>query len=161
MKSIQSENRPLFSNYRMRLRKIWRILQIKEGVIHRGQRQRWITPSEICRILHILWKPNSIALLFIQHKLFPDLKGVSPFRSLFFSSPKITQPRPQVFSVNSSIICSWLHFWCHQINNTKFFPNLVHSSWFWWIMRVTIRNREIFWMNNKNIYGSYGKPKSA
>ena len=35
-------------------RSIWRILQIKEGVIHRGRRPRWITPSEICRILHIL-----------------------------------------------------------------------------------------------------------
>ena len=41
---------------------------IKEGVIHRGRRPRWITPSEICRILHILWKPNSIiVLLFIQN----------------------------------------------------------------------------------------------
>ena len=48
---------------------------------------------------------------FIIHlKYFPVLKGVSPFRSLFFCSPKITQPRPQVFSVNGSIICSGLHF---------------------------------------------------
>ena len=42
------------SNYWMRLSRIWRILQIKEGVIHRGRRPRWITSSEICRILHIL-----------------------------------------------------------------------------------------------------------
>ena len=56
------------NNYWMRLSRIWRILQIKEGVIHRGRRPRWITPSEICRILHILQKPNSIiALLFIQN----------------------------------------------------------------------------------------------
>ena len=41
-------------------RRIWRILQISEGVIHRGRRPRWITPSLICRILHILRKPNSI-----------------------------------------------------------------------------------------------------
>ena len=41
---------------------------------------------------------------------FPVLKGVSPFRSLFFCSPKITQPHPQVFSVNGSIICSGLAF---------------------------------------------------
>ena len=40
----------------MRLSRIWRILQIKEGVIYRGRRPRWITPSEICRILHILRK---------------------------------------------------------------------------------------------------------
>ena len=58
----------IFSNYWMRLSRIWRILQIKEGVIHRGRRPRWVTPSEICRILHILRKPNSIiALLFIQN----------------------------------------------------------------------------------------------
>ena len=41
---------------------------IKEGVIHRGRLPRWITPSEICKVLYILPKPNSlIALLFIQN----------------------------------------------------------------------------------------------
>ena len=48
---------------------------------------------------------------FIIHsKYFPVSKGVSPFRSLFFLSPNITQTRLQVFSVSGSIICSWLHF---------------------------------------------------
>ena len=41
------------------------------------------------------------------------LKGVSPLRSSFFRSPNITQPCPQVFSVNGSIIYSGLHFWRH------------------------------------------------
>ena len=79
-----------------------------------------ITPSEICIILYILQKLNSIknyytiALLFIQTTVhFPVLKGVSPFCSLFFCSPKITQSRPEVFSVNGSIICNRLHFWRH------------------------------------------------
>ena len=76
----------------MRLSRIWRILQIKEGVIHRGRRLRWITPSVDNTLL---------------------LKGVSPLRSLFFRSPNITQPCPQVFSVNGSIICGGLHFWRH------------------------------------------------
>ena len=31
-----------------------RILQISEGVIHLGNRPRWITPSSIIIILHIL-----------------------------------------------------------------------------------------------------------
>ena len=103
----------IFSNYWMRLSRIWRILQIKEGVIRRGWKPRWITPSEICKILHILRKQNLIiGLLFIQNiSLF--LKEVSPLRSLFFCSPNITQPWPQVFSVNGSIICSGLHFWRH------------------------------------------------
>ena len=35
-------------------RRIWRILQISESVIHLGLRSRWITLSLICRILHIL-----------------------------------------------------------------------------------------------------------
>ena len=52
----------------MRLSRIGRILQIEEGVIHRGRSRKWITPSEICRILHILRQSNSIiALLFIQN----------------------------------------------------------------------------------------------
>ena len=55
----------------MRLSRIWRILQVEESVIHRGWKPRWITLSEICRILHILRKPNSIiALLFIQNIFF-------------------------------------------------------------------------------------------
>ena len=42
---------------------------------------------------------------FIIHLRYsPFLIGVSPFRSLFFRSPKITQPCPQVFTVNGSVI---------------------------------------------------------
>ena len=94
----------IFSNYWMRLNRIWRILQIKEGVIHRGRRLRWITPSVDNTLL---------------------LKGVSPLRSLFFRSPNITQPCPQVFAVNGSIICSGLHFWRHfDVNGSIIFGGL-------------------------------------
>ena len=50
-----------------------------------GQRPRWITPSDICRILPYPTKAkfNIIALLFIQN-ISSFLKEVSPFRSLFF-----------------------------------------------------------------------------
>ena len=124
----------------MRLSRIWRILQVEEGVIHRGRRPRWITPSEICRIHHILWKPNSIiALLFII--IFSSLKLVNLLAAITLFV-KITQPRPQVFSVNSSIICSGLHFWRHWLNMTKFFANLVNSSWSWWIMVVVLTNQK-------------------
>ena len=47
---------------------------------------------------------------FIIHSKYFLLKGVLPLRSLFFLSPNITQPCPQVFSVNGSIICSGPHF---------------------------------------------------
>ena len=51
---------------------------------------------------------------FIIHSnYFLLLEGVSPFRSLFFRSPNITQSRPQVFSVNGSIIFRGLHFCRH------------------------------------------------
>ena len=93
----------------MRPSRIWRILQIKEGVIHRGRRPRWITPSKICRILHILRKPNSIiALLFIQN-ISSFLKEFC-YYALSFSAHQLC---PQVFSVNGSIICGGLHFWRH------------------------------------------------
>ena len=127
----------IFGNYWIRLSRIWRILQIKEGVIHRGLRPRWITPSEICRILHILRKPNSIiALLFIQN-ISSFLKEFRHF-ALFFRPPNITQPCLQVFSVNGSIICGGLHFWRHfDVIGSIIFGGL-HF----------FRNGEIFWMNN-------------
>ena len=58
---------------------------------------------------------------FIIHsKYFLLLKGVSPFRSLFFRSPNITQPCPQVFSVNGSIICGGIIMLI--IIHSKYFP---------------------------------------
>ena len=48
---------------------------------------------------------------FIIHsEYFLLLKGVLPLRSVFFRSPNITQPCPQVFSVNDSIISGGLYF---------------------------------------------------
>jgi len=73
----------------MRLSRIWRILQVEESVIHRGRRPRWITPSEIFRILHILRKPNSIiALLFIQNIFFAQTCNLCsrPFLSLLIDT---------------------------------------------------------------------------
>ena len=58
-------------------------------------------------------KFNNGSIIFIQNTYFPVLKGVSPFRSLLFCSPKITQSHPYVFSVNGLMICSGQHFWHH------------------------------------------------
>ena len=130
----------VFSNYWMRLSRIWRILQIKVGVIHRGRRPRWITPSEICRILHILRKPNSmIALLFIQN-ISPFLKEFRNF-ALCFSAHQTWQPSPQVFSVNGSIICSGLHFW----------PCWRHFD----VMGSIICSGLHFWRHWFNIWGAF------
>ena len=48
-------------------RRIWRILQIKEGVVHRGRGPRWITPSEIYRILHILQGYRMVFASICEH----------------------------------------------------------------------------------------------
>ena len=103
---------------------------------------------------------------FIIHsKYFPVLNGVSPFRSLFFCSPK-SQSRPQVFLVNGWIICSGLHFWRQRLNNLQRAPLLTSlieydedSFQIWWtaagygelyVWFQLIRNGEIFWMNNND-----------
>ena len=96
-------------------------------------RGRWITLPEICRILHIIRKSNSIIALIY----------VSPFRSLFFRSPKITQPFPQVFSVNGSIICSRLHFWRHF----EVIGSVICSGLHYWR----------HWLNNWSTGADYGE----
>ena len=104
----------IFSNYWVRLSRIWRILQIKESVIHRGRR-----PAEVDNTLRDLQnysyptKAEFNNCFIIHSKYFLLLKGVSPLHSSFFHSPNITQPCPQVFSVNGSIICGGLYFWRH------------------------------------------------
>ena len=102
LKQLFASGSWIFSNYWMRPSTIWRILQIKEGVIHRGRRPRWITPSEISSILHILRKPNSIiALLFIEN----------------ISSSLIQYGED--FDVIGSIIFGRLYFWRHWFNIAK------------------------------------------
>ena len=66
------------------------------------------------------------------------------FRSLFSRfvlTTKTTETRSQVFSVNGSITYNQAalltSFWRHRFNMTKLLPNLVNSSWLWWIMRVS------------------------
>ena len=68
-----------------------------------GLRPRWITPSSICLILHILGKPNSlIALLFIQNN--SQFKNITktrlPASMLRSSSIVYVQvcPAPQIFT---------------------------------------------------------------
>ena len=76
------------------------------GVIHLRLRPRWITPSEICLIFHILRKPNSLtALLFIQSnsQLKNIAKTCSPASMLSSSSTVSVMhvqvcPAQQIFS---------------------------------------------------------------
>ena len=56
-------------------RRLRGIKQIEEGVIHRSRRPRWVTPSEICLILYILRKPNSLIANYIGRVVI-ELKGI-------------------------------------------------------------------------------------
>ena len=85
----------------------------------------------LCRLHHDLSRNMTLRLVF----KFPTPYG--------WWSPEITQPCPQVFSINGSITWDGLHFWCHfdvnlmsLIQMTKFFLNLVNSCWLRWIMSV-------------------------
>ena len=130
----------------MRLSRIRKILQIREGVIHRGHRPRWITPLEICRCLHILRKPNSIiALLFIQNTS-EFLKEFHHFALCFLLTKDNPISSPGFFGQrfnNLQRAALMTSFWRHRFNNLqraapltslilkRFFPNLVNSIWFW------------------------------
>ena len=108
----------------MRPSRIWRILHVEESVIHRGRRPRWITPSEICRILHIQRKPNSIiALLFIQN--------------IFFAQTCKLYLRPFHSLLNDTTLCpgflgQWVNnLWCQWFNNLQR-AALLTSFWRQW-----------------------------
>ena len=67
----------------------------------------------------------------------------------FVFTTKTTQPRPQVFSVNRSII--W-QFCCTV--DVKILQNLVNISLLWWIKCGILANqkREIVWNDDNNTY---------
>ena len=131
----------------MRLSRIWRILQIKEGVIHRGRRPRWISASVDNTLLDLQNSsyPTKVEFnnCFIIHsKYFPIPRGVSPFRSLFSAHQNNTTLSPgflgqrfnnlrravlltsliqhgEDFDVIGSIIFGRLYFWRHWFNVAK------------------------------------------
>ena len=112
----------------MRLSRIWRILQVEESVIHQGRRPRWITSSDICRILHILRKPNSIiALLFIQN--------------IFFAQTCKLYSQPLLSLLNDTTLCpgflgQWFNNLWHQWFNNLQRAALLMSFWHQWLYNL-------------------------
>ena len=87
----------------MMLSILLRIVEIEDGVIRRGSRPRWITPSEISIILHMIRKQNLIiVLLFIQNNSqFKNIAKTSLPESMLSLSLIIyvqVCPAPQIFS---------------------------------------------------------------
>ena len=112
----------VISNYWMRQSRIWRIPQIKEGVIHTARRPNWITQSEICRILHTLRKPNSILVCY-SFKIFPHSYrsfAISLFVFLLTKNNTISSPGflGQRFN-NLQWAALLMSFWCHWFNNLQ------------------------------------------
>ena len=54
---------------------------------------------------------------------------------------KTTQTHSR-FSVNSSIICNFSALLTSLVQYGKILPNLVNSSWLWWIMHVILANQK-------------------
>ena len=73
----------IFSNYWMRLSRIWRILQNKEGVIHRGLSASVDNTLRDLQNSSYPTKAEFNNCFVIHSKYFPVLNGVSPFCSLF------------------------------------------------------------------------------
>ena len=77
---------PNFANFRFSFRKLQILISFRSisfgfapFCFANYRKPRWITPSKICIILHILWKPNSlIALLFIQNNCKYTPNSISP-----------------------------------------------------------------------------------
>ena len=72
-------------------------MQIKEDVFHLSLQPQWIASPEICVILHILRKPNSIIVsLFIQNS-FKFLTSLPPRRPIFYFSAQFQDVKTGFF----------------------------------------------------------------
>ena len=84
-----------------------------------------ITPYEIWIILHIIWNPNPIILLFsIQYSSY--LKTCLPRSMLSFC----LQLRPRASQFFDSFSGDILYYWRHFTGYRKRLPNLLSASWF-------------------------------
>ena len=113
----------IISNHWIRLCRIWRILQISQGVIHLGLRPLRITPSLICTILHVLRKPNSIIALLSIQNIFPFFTEEFCHFALYFSAHQNNRSLSPGFLgqrfnnlLRDALLTS---FWRHHFNNLQ------------------------------------------
>ena len=69
-------------------------------------RPRWITPSEICRILHILRKPNTIILGFHSRE-----KAEIKMKTFQYRQPRIWEMKEEKYtkSLAKNQVCAMVH----------------------------------------------------
>ena len=153
----------IFSNYWMRLSRIWRSLQVEEKCYPPRPRLK----AEVDNTLRDLQNSsyptkaefNNCFIIYSKYSLRSNLltllAAISSFRRMTLPCAQVFWVNGSIiFDVNGSIICSglhfWrhfdingsitcggLHFWRHPFNMTEF---LVISSCLWWIMRVVLTN---------------------
>ena len=142
-----------------------------QGGCCRDRRPRWITLSEICRILHILRKPNSIiALLFIQNTS-SFLKEFRHYALCFPLTKYNTTLFPGLLGQRfnnlrrAALLTSFWRHWLNNVRQAALLTSLIQygedSFQILWtaagygelcVSFKPIRNGKIFWMNNKNNY---------
>jgi len=126
----------IFSNYWMRLSRIWRILQVEGSVIFKILSSLKLVNSTGGHF-SLCWMTQPCAQVFsVNGSIIFDVNDSIICSRLHFW---------RHFDVNGSIICGGLHFWRHWFNMTEF---LVNSSCLWWIMRVVLINQK--WGNTLN-----------
>ena len=72
------------------------------------------------------------------------VKCSADLSAIFLFTTKTTLPRPQVFLVNDAFtlqLCSTFDV-IGWVINRKILPNLVNSSWLWWITSVLLANQK-------------------
>ena len=67
-----------------------------------ADRGRWITPSSICRILHILGKPNSIIIVFLLIQNISKFKSRLKHATVLLKSKLMLETRDSSFASWSS-----------------------------------------------------------
>ena len=100
----------------------------------KGCSVRKYTPNSRCRLSSCRL---AVLVMFFDNSLPWNEYNVPPLLT-----SKATQPRRKVFSINGSIICKFTALLTSSVQYGKILPNLVNSSWLWWIMRVILANQK-------------------
>ena len=112
--------------------RILRSARVCKNILKMADVVRWVVFLLFCDV-------------FRQYFVVKQVKCSTTFTPFCSNLTKTTQPRPQVFLVTGSITCNQAalltSFWCCFIM-IKFVPNLVNSSWLWWIMCVVLTNQK-------------------
>ena len=111
-------------------RRIWRILQISEGVIHLGLRPLWITPSLICRMLHILLGliQQLLILSLLQLSLYHDHFHPKRFKVLVYPRTIILRCRFTVGRLTQTLLKYTFSESLIILNNDGLFTNVKNLS---------------------------------